>query len=103
MARLLMQARVVASLSEYESQGIAIQEALALGRPLVVSGDTALGALGHYPNVRSVDRRASSDDVAGAVLELLDAAPVEPPTLPTWDECATALLELYEETLAETG
>jgi glycosyltransferase involved in cell wall biosynthesis len=102
MARLLLRARVVISLSEYESQGIAIQEALALGRPLVVSAGTALGELSRYPNVRAVDERAGGGEVATAVLELLDAAPVEPPALPTWEECTTALLELYEETLAET-
>jgi glycosyltransferase involved in cell wall biosynthesis len=103
LAELLLRARVVASLSEYESQGLAIQEALALGRPLLVSGGTALGELGRYPNVRVLDRRAGSADVSAAVLALLDAGPVEPPTLPTWESCTTALLELYEETVAETG
>jgi glycosyltransferase involved in cell wall biosynthesis len=103
MARLLMQARVVASLSEYESQGMAIQEALALGRPLVVGGNTAFDELRRYPNVRLLERRADSRDVAAAVLELLDAPPAEPPVMPTWDGCAAALLELYEETLAESS
>jgi glycosyltransferase involved in cell wall biosynthesis len=102
MARLLLRAGVVASLSEYESQGVAIQEALALGRPLVVSHGTALAELRHHPNVRAVERRCSSEEVAAAIIELLDAPPAEPPELPTWDECAAALLELYEETLAES-
>jgi glycosyltransferase involved in cell wall biosynthesis len=103
MARLLWRAGVVASLSEYESQGLAIQEALALGRPLVVSEGSALGELGRYPNVRTLGRSAGSEDVATAILELLDAGQVEPPVLPTWDECTAALLELYEETLAQEG
>jgi glycogen synthase len=103
MARLLWKAGVVASLSEYESQGLAIQEALALGRPLVVSEGSALGELGRYPNVRALGRHAGSEDVAAAVLELLDARGVQPPVLPTWDECTAALLEIYEETLAEEG
>jgi glycogen synthase len=101
MASLLLGARVVASLSDYESQGIAIQEALALGRPLVVSGDTALGELQRYPNVRTVDQRAGSEPVAQAILELLDAPPVKPPAMPTWEECTDALLQLYRDTLAE--
>ena len=103
MARLLSKAAVVASLSEYESQGLAIQEAIALGRPVVVSLGSALGELGRYPNVRALGRLARGEDVAAAILELLDASPAEPPVLPTWDDCTAALLELYEDTLAESS
>lgn len=101
MVRVLSQASVVASLSSYESQGLAMQEALALGRPLVVSSDTALGELAKYPNVRAVAGQASSDGVAQAILELLDAPATAPPRMPTWDESASALLSLYEEMLAQ--
>jgi glycosyltransferase involved in cell wall biosynthesis len=97
MARLLWRARVVASLSEYESQGLAMQEALALGRPLVVSRGSALGELQQYPNVRAVDERAATSDVAAAIIEMLDAPAVEPPAMPTWQQCVDRLLELYRE------
>jgi glycogen synthase len=103
MARTLSKAAVVASLSEYESQGLAIQEALALGRPVVVSDGTSLGELGRHRNVRALGRAARGEEVAAAILALLDAPPAEPPVLPTWDDCTAALLELYEETLAESG
>jgi glycosyltransferase involved in cell wall biosynthesis len=103
MARLLSQAAAVASLSDYESQGLAIQEALALGTPLVVSHGTALAELARYPNVRALKRRADREAIAAAVLELLDAPRAQAPLLPTWDECAAALLELYEETLAKSS
>jgi glycosyltransferase involved in cell wall biosynthesis len=99
MARLLQCAGVVAVLSEYESQGLAIQEALTLGRPLVVTEGTALGELERHANVRALPLHAGSDVVAAAIVELLRAAPSAPPPLPTWDDCATALLQLYEETL----
>jgi glycosyltransferase involved in cell wall biosynthesis len=101
MAHVLSQASVVASLSSYESQGLAMQEALALGRPLVVSSDTALGELARYPNVRGVKRRACSDAVANAILALLDAPLTQPPPMPTWDDSADALLGLYHEMLAQ--
>lgn len=101
MARLLWRARVVASLSEYESQGLAMQEALALGRPLVVSRGTALGELQQYPNVRAVDERAATADVAAAITEMLDAPAVEPPAMPTWQQCVDRLLELYREICSE--
>jgi glycosyltransferase involved in cell wall biosynthesis len=90
-------------LSGYESQGLAIQEAVALGTPVVVSDATALSELGQYPNVRVLKRRAGGEEVAAAVLELLDAPRAHPPALPTWDQCASALLELYRETLAESS
>jgi glycosyltransferase involved in cell wall biosynthesis len=101
MARVLSQASVVASLSSYESQGLAMQEALALGRPLVVRGDTALGELVRYPNVRAIEPDADSDRVAEAIIELLDAPSTQPPRMPTWDECASAHLELYNEIAAD--
>lgn len=40
-----------------------------------------------------------ADLVAAAILELLDAPPSVPPTLPSWDDCAGAVLELYEDLL----
>ena len=89
----------LASLSEYASPGMAIQEALALERLGVVRRDTPLAELTGYPNVRSL-QRARGGEVAAAIPELLDAGPAEPPMRPAWDECTTALLEL-EETLAE--
>jgi GT2 family glycosyltransferase len=101
MAQLLQQARVVTMLSEYESQGLAIQEALALARPLVIVQGTALADLERHPNVRTVPRNARSETVGAAILELLDAPPAVPPPLPTWDECVGALRELYKEAIAE--
>jgi glycosyltransferase involved in cell wall biosynthesis len=100
MARLLRRAACVVMLSEYESQGLAIQEALALGRPLVVSDNSALSDLGRHANVRTVGRDATSDDITAAIVELLDAPPVEAPEMFTWDQCAAALLDVYLKTLA---
>lgn len=100
MARLMQRAATVVALSDYESQGMAIQEALALGRPLVVSDSSALEDLGRHANVRSVGRNATSDEIAAAIVAVLDAPPVQPPTLTTWDDTTSALLEVYERTLA---
>jgi glycosyltransferase involved in cell wall biosynthesis len=103
MARILWHARVVVSLSDYESQGLAMQEALAIGRPLLVSRGTALGELEQYSNVHAVQRRAGSEEVAAAILDLLDAPPAEPPDMPTWEQCVSALLKVYRETLGDGG
>lgn len=101
MAQLMRRSSCVVAFSEYESQGLAVQEALGIGRPLVVSDNSALNDLRHHVNVRTVGRRTTSDEIAARVLELLDAPPVStPPALTTWDQCASALLEVYLETLA---
>lgn len=101
MAWLLRHAGCVVALSEYKSQGLAIQEALGVGRPLLVGDKSAAGDLRHHANVRAVGRETTSVQIAAAIEELLDAPPVTtPPPLSTWDQCASALLEVYHETLA---
>jgi glycosyltransferase involved in cell wall biosynthesis len=100
MAALLRQGDVVAMLSDYESQGLAVHEALGAGRPLVVSDLPALDEVKGHANVRAVPREAGPEAVARAILELLEAPAAPPPLLPTWEECAADVLELYEETLA---
>jgi glycosyltransferase involved in cell wall biosynthesis len=97
MARLLYAADLVALMSDYESQGLAIQEALAVGRRALVSRDTALAELAQYPNVRSVPRDTDPETLATVIGEVLAQPPEPAPQMPTWEECAAALLELYDE------
>ncbi len=99
MAGLLVRADVVVSFSSYESQGIAMQEALALGRPLVVSDVGALAELSAHENVRLVSRNAGSGEIVEAVSAMLDAAQVAAPEMPTWDVCAAGLLDIYRHEL----
>lgn len=89
------------ALSEYESQGLAIQKALAVGCPLVVANNSALKDLNEHANVRMVSRQATNGDIAAAIVELLDAPRVTPPPpLSTWDQCASALLEVRDVRLS---
>jgi glycosyltransferase involved in cell wall biosynthesis len=87
-------------LSDYESQGLSVQEALALGNTVLVNDGTALGELINHPNVRAVDRHADAAAITEALRALLDTPPAPAPPMPTWDECAAALGDLYEEALA---
>lgn len=103
MARLLRQADVVVSLSSYESQGIAMQEALALGCRLVVSDAGALAELRQYANVRVVSPRPRATEVASAIVEMLSTTPVAPPEMPTWEACVSGLVDLYEDALKVSG
>jgi glycosyltransferase involved in cell wall biosynthesis/GT2 family glycosyltransferase len=101
MARLLRAADAVVLLSEYESQGLAVQEAMALGRPLVVSAASGLSPLARHSNVRTVARDSGPDEIAAALSELLEREPAPAPPMPTWDECAAALEGLYAQALAD--
>jgi glycosyltransferase involved in cell wall biosynthesis len=104
MAELLQRAAVVTLLSEYESQGLAIQEAIAAGRPVVTADTSALAGVCAHPNLRAVPHRATAAEIAAAIDALLDAPPlVDPPSMPTWDECVSALLEIYHRALASKG
>lgn len=101
MAALVRRSWVVANLSQYESQGLAMQEALALGRPLVVSDSGVIDEFRGHANLRTVDADADGDAIAATIVELLAAPLASPPALPTWERCAATLLQTYEETLAE--
>jgi glycosyltransferase involved in cell wall biosynthesis len=99
LAALISRATAVVMLSDYESQGLSVQEALGLGRPVLMNDGTALGELINHPNARAVDRHADAAGVTEALLELLETAPLPAPAMPTWDDCAAALRALYEEAL----
>jgi glycosyltransferase involved in cell wall biosynthesis len=101
MAQLLQRAGCVVTLSEYESQGMAVHEAHGLGRPLLVSDNSALADLSDHANVRSVSAQTTSDEIAATIVTLLEAPPLPARRpLSTWDECASALLGVYLAALA---
>jgi glycosyltransferase involved in cell wall biosynthesis len=102
LAHLLERAAVVVTLSDYESQGLAIQEALALGRPALVSDGSALAELKRHENVVALPKSAGSDRIATAIVDLLGRPPTaRAPHFPTWDACAAAVGRVYEDVLAE--
>lgn len=96
MAALLARAALVALLSEYESQGIAIMEALALRRPVLVTATSALMELVERGLARAVPLRSTSAEVAAAILDQL-RQPLIPSVvaLPTWEGCTASLAALY--------
>ncbi|MBV9688722.1 MAG: glycosyltransferase family 4 protein [Ktedonobacteraceae bacterium] len=97
MASLLARADLVTLLSQYESQGIAVLEALALRRPVLVTATSALQELADRGLVRTVPLNSTSEAVATAMVDQL-RHPLVPPNveLPMWDDCAANLLALYQ-------
>ncbi len=96
MARTLAQADVVTLLSDYEAHPVAVMEALAMQRPVLVSYTSGLKELADKGLVRAVVPESSPEEIARAILNQL-RQPLTPSLfeLPTWENCSSALLELY--------
>jgi glycosyltransferase involved in cell wall biosynthesis len=101
MLGLLASAAVVVLLSEYESQGLAAMDALAIGRPVVATDATAFHELAVRGLVRPVGRTACSAEIVFAILAALEAPAPPPILLSTWDDCARALLKVYRSIAGE--
>ncbi len=97
MAGLLSQARVVTLLSEREGHPIAVLEALALRRPVLVAATPGLRELAEEGLVRAIGLRSTPEEIAEAVCEQIEA-PLVPTeiALPTWDDCVHGLEEVYD-------
>jgi glycosyltransferase involved in cell wall biosynthesis len=100
MASILSNAAVVTLLSEYEAHPIAVMEALSLKRPVLVADTSGLTELAEQGLVRAIPLNSSASEVAAAVLEQL-RDPLIPSSieLPTWEQCASQLLNVYGEVL----
>jgi glycosyltransferase involved in cell wall biosynthesis len=98
MAATLAGAALVTLLSEYETHPVALLEALALGRPLLVARNSGMADLAERGLARGVPDDATSDQIADAILgQLADPLRPAPVDLPTWDDCARELLALYRD------
>lgn len=103
MAELLVQATCVALLSEYEAHPIAVMEALALRRPVLVTNTSGLGELAEQGFVRAIPLHSSPEEVALAVQQQIED-PILPPehlSLPTWDDCVNQLETIYHRSIKE--
>lgn len=96
MARRLAATDLVVLLSDFETHPIAALEALSLERPLLVATGSGLGELADRGLARAIEPDADPPIVAAAMLrELRDPLVPGSVDLPTWDDCAAALLDLY--------
>ncbi|GAC1398986.1 MAG: glycosyltransferase family 4 protein [Ktedonobacteraceae bacterium] len=96
MAELISQAMLVALLSEYEAHPIAVMEALALQRPVLVANTSGLRELAEHQLVHAVPLDSTPEEVAIAVVQQIES-PLIPAqlTLPTWEDCARELEDIY--------
>lgn len=96
LAATVAGAAVVTLLSDYETHPIAALEALALQRPVLVTSTSGLQELAARGLVRSIGLASTPQEIAAAVMEQIRNPLISTQVaLPTWDECASALLRLY--------
>lgn len=102
MAAVVSKAAVVALLSDYEAHPVAVMEALALQRPVLVADTSGLRELAERQLVRSVPLDSTPEQVATALIAQIEH-PLIPAQVefPSWEDCAAMLAMLYQQILAK--
>ncbi len=101
MAEILSQASLVVLLSEYEAHPVAVMEALALRRPVLVADTSGLREIVEQGLARAVSLQSTPEEVALAARQQIEE-PLVPPAhlaLPTWDDCASQLEMVYNASI----
>lgn len=100
MAEAFRRATLVTLLSDYEAHPISVMEALSAGRPVLVTHTSGLAELADQGLVRSIPLRSTAVDVAEALVRNLSDPLIPPSTiLPTWEDCAAQLADVYRDVL----
>jgi glycosyltransferase involved in cell wall biosynthesis len=96
----LSKASLMVLMSEFETHPMSVLEAACLGVPVLVADTSGLSELADQGIARAVPLESRPEQVAAAVVAQLDQ-PLIPPRfeLPTWDECAEQLADLYRRIL----
>ncbi len=100
LGALLRSSDVVALMSDYEAHPVAVMEALALGCKVVVADTSGLSELAAEGLATAVAPKTSPRVLAGVLARAAAGPEPEPFDLPNWDDCADALLDLYDEILS---
>jgi glycosyltransferase involved in cell wall biosynthesis len=97
LGALLRSSDVVALMSDYEANPVAVMEALALGRKVVVAATSGLTELASQGLATAVPPSTDPAVLARVLASVAGSPTPDVPDLPTWDDCVTRLLELYAE------
>ncbi len=99
MARTISHATVVTLLSDYEAHPIAVLEALALHRPVLVTETSGLKELADNGYVRSIPLNSDAATIAqGIVSQITEPIFAKNITFPTWEGCVEQLMQVYLDT-----
>jgi glycosyltransferase involved in cell wall biosynthesis len=103
LAAVLSSAALVVLLSDFEAHPVAVMEALALGRPVLVAEGSGFTEMAEQGLVRAVPAGAGPARIAAAMAEELGRAhaPI-PVALPTWDGCTDRVEAIYRDVARQT-
>jgi glycosyltransferase involved in cell wall biosynthesis len=100
LGALVRSSDVVALMSDFEAHPVAVMEAVALGRKVVVADTSGLSELATEGLAVAVPVDASPRALAGVLADVVLRPDPVVPNLPTWDDCVDDLLRLYGEILS---
>jgi glycosyltransferase involved in cell wall biosynthesis len=95
MGKVIADADVMCLLSDYEAHPVAVMEALGTGTPALLADTSGLTELGEAGLATTIPVDASAGQIAAAVMTVAGSARTPPTLLPTWDDCARELKDLY--------
>jgi glycosyltransferase involved in cell wall biosynthesis len=101
MAYVLSRATIVVLLSEYEAHPVAILEAMALGKSVLVAHTSGLKDLVEQGFVRSIPLESTSVQIAWAISRQIQHphVPSNGHRLPCWDDTTQQLLTVYQQAM----
>jgi glycosyltransferase involved in cell wall biosynthesis len=100
VAAVLGSASLVVLLSEYEAHPVAVMEALALGRPVLVTSGSGFEEMVEAGLVAGLPEPATQAQIAASVVQhLRDQPTARTVLLPTWEDCAEQLENIYRGVL----
>jgi glycosyltransferase involved in cell wall biosynthesis len=98
MASLMARVGLLVSMSEFETHPLVVLEAVASGSLPLVADTSGLHELAEDGLATAIPLGSSREEIARAILQRLDRPESAPAVqLPTWDDCASQLLDLYRE------
>lgn len=101
VARVLGTSSLVVLLSDYEAHPVAVMESLALRRRVLVTDCSGFKEMIEANMVAAVRVDATAAQITEAVLTHLGQGPLTADVkLPSWDDCADRLAEVYRRVMA---
>lgn len=102
MASLLARVGLVVCMSEFETHPLVVLEAAASGIVPLVADTSGLRELAEDGLAAAIPLDSSREVIAEAIIQRLDSPEPTPIVrLASWDDCASGLLELYQDVVHE--
>ena len=104
MAEVMQRAALVISLSDFESAGLSIREALSLGRPVLVTDIAGYADLRDSVLVNTIPLKSSTPVIADAIADSLRRTIMaDDADVPSWEDCIDQFERIYRDAIGGSG